>query len=98
MYMSELPRSLDSAIRMKLDEDKELTVTEQITFDQAVQAEERYNGWLVTLKKRYPLESDKKLEERAAELACLNRKERRRVFKHSSMKLPRLMKVPRERD
>lgn len=93
--MNKRPESLDSAIRAKLDEDIPLSKTEQVTFDMSMQAEERFNGWLVTLKKRFPLESEKKLRERAAELACLNRKERRRVFKHSSMKLPRLLRVPK---
>lgn len=96
--MSKQPESLDSAIRTKLDNDIPLTVTEQINFDAAVRAEDRFDQWLVVLKRKFPLESETKLRERAAELACLNKKERRRVFKHSSMKLPRLMKVPRERN
>ena len=93
--MSKQPESLDSAIRAKLDDDIELTPTELITFEQAVQVEDRFNGWVVALKKRFPLESEEKIRNRAADLACLNRRDRRRVFKHSSMKLPRLMKVPK---
>lgn len=93
--MSKQRKSLDSAIKSKLDKDKELPEVKEATFDPQAQVMERFEGWLVTLKKRFPLESEKKLKERAAELACLNRKERRRVFKHSSPKLPKYLKVPR---
>lgn len=93
--MTQQRESLDSAIRTKLDEDAELTPTEQINIEQAKSAQEKFDMWLAHLKRRYPLESEKKLREKAAELACLNRRERRRVFKHRSMNLPRLMKIPK---
>jgi hypothetical protein len=92
--MNEQPESLVSQIRSKLDDDKEVTPTES-TFDPEVQVMERYEGWLATLKRQFPSMSKKALERRAAELACLNRKERRRAFKHSSMKLPRFMTIPK---
>lgn len=94
--MSEQRTSLDSAIRTKLNDDAELTAIEQINLEQAESSQQKFDLWLANLKRRHPLESEKKLREKAAELACLNRRERRRVFKHSSMKLPRLMKVPRK--
>jgi hypothetical protein len=94
--MTQQPESLDSAIRTKLDEDAELTPTEQLNIEQAKSVQEKFDMWLAHLKRRYPLETEKKLRDKAAELACLNRRERRKVFKHRSMKLPRLMKVPRK--
>jgi hypothetical protein len=87
--MSKLPKSPDSAIK-----ESEFTDVEEVV-DPTAQAEERYKMWYVHLKQKYPTTSERKLKEMAAEFACLNRKERRRVFKHSSPKLPRFMKVPR---
>jgi hypothetical protein len=94
--MSKPPESLDSQIKQALDDKKELPVDEVAEVPEELQ--KKFDMWLAHLKRRYPTESEKKLRERAAQLACLNRKERRRVFKQSSPKLPRFMKVPRERD
>ena len=88
--MSKLPKSPDSAIK-----ESEFADATEITVDPTAQAEERYKMWYVHLKQKYPTTSERKLKEMASEFACLNRRERRRVFKHSSPKLPRFMKVPR---
>lgn len=91
--MSEQPESLVSQIRTKLDEDN-ITPGEDVV-DPTAQAQERFDMWLAHLKRRYPMESERKLREAAANYACLNRRERRKVFKHRSMKLPRLMHIPK---
>lgn len=90
--MSKLPKSPDSAIK-----DSEFADTTELTVDPTAQAEERFKMWYVHLKQRHPTTSERKLKEMAAEFACLNRRERRRVFKHTSPKLPRYMTIPKRR-
>jgi hypothetical protein len=87
--------SLVSRIRSKLDDEQEVTPDEITTTELPEELQEKFDMWLAHLKRRFPTESEKKLKERAAELACLNRRERRRVFKHSSPKLPKFMKIPK---
>ena len=56
----------------------------------------KYDHWFATFKRRFPGESEEKIKRMAAEFACMNRKEIRRRLHVSSVKLPRLMKVPKK--
>ena len=89
--MKEQPKSLDLQIRDQLDKDSVQETKQPFEIDPAVQAQERFDQWLAHLKRRHPMESERKLKEAAARYACLNRKERRKVFGLSSPKLPRFM-------
>ena len=93
-------KSLESQISQAIDDkqdttDVKLTAREQTNLENAMNVRARYDHWLAALKRRFPTMSERRLKERAAELACQNRKERRRQFKQSSPKTPQLMKVPK---
>ena len=93
--MSRTSKSPGSEIRQALDDSVPVQDKLKQVADVEGDVQKKYEQWLVSLRRRYPTMSEKKLKERAAELACLNRKDRRRVFKHTSMKLSRLMKIPK---
>jgi len=93
--MNEPQESLDSQIRSQLDKDSIQEKEQPFAVDPNAQALERFDMWLAHLKRRHPMESEKKLREAAANYACLNRRERRKVFKLRNPQLPKLMRIPR---
>ena len=87
--MSRLPKSPDLVVKeaQAKVENPQQEIPEEL--------QKRFDHWLAILKRQFPMKSKRELERLAAEYACMNRKQLRRVFKHSSPKLPRLMKVPK---